>query len=316
MDGDSNTSEVKNMPVLIPNSLPAKKILEQEIVFLISEERAKRQDVRPMRIAILNLMPQKNVTETQLLRLLGNTPLQVEVTLVHMATHISKNTTPQHLLDHYVTIDVIQHKQFDGFIITGAPVEQFNFEQVDYWQELTAIFKWSEQHVSASFYICWGAQAALYYQYGIPKYRLNRKLSGIFMHRTLTKSNPLIYGFDDRFYAPHSRYTETHHSDIEKINDLTILADSEEAGIYLLATQDGRQVFVTGHPEYDQMTLKAEYQRDCAMDPNLLIPTHYFPNNDILLEPVVTWRSHANLLFENWLNHCVYQMIAPSLVSR
>ena len=232
-----------------------------------------------------------------------------------MATHISKNTSSQHLLDHYVTLDQIVYQQFDGLIITGAPVEQMDFEAVDYWKELQVIFAWSQQHVIASLYICWAAQAALYNQYSIPKYPLKRKMSGIFEHKIYSKNHKLLYVFDDMFYEPHSRYTETHHSDIEKINHLVILADSEEAGIYLLATKDGRQVFVTGHPEYDQMTLKAEYQRDCAMDPNFLMPRHYFPNDDILLEPVVKWRSHANLLFENWLNHCVYQMIMPSLVS-
>lgn len=298
------------MPVTIPSSLPAKKILEAENVFLISQEHALRQDIRPMRIAILNLMPTKIATETQLLRLLGNTPLQVEVTLIHTATHLSKNTARQHLLDHYVTLDAIKNQQFDGLIITGAPVEQLDFHQVDYWKELESIFQWSAENVASSLYICWAAQAALYYQYGIPKYPLAQKLSGIFEHRILSKNATLLYGFDDVFFAPHSRYTEIRHADIALIPQLTLLADSEEAGVYLLASEKGKHVFVTGHPEYDQNTLKTEYERDIGLHiPDVSLPKHYFPQNNPSLIPNMIWRSHANLLFENWLNHYVYQTI-------
>lgn len=298
------------MPVMIPSSLPAKKILEQENIFLISEERALRQDIRPMRIAILNLMPTKIATETQLLRLLGNTPLQVEVTLIHTATHVPKHTAPQHLLDHYVTLDQVLCQQFDGLIITGAPVEQMDFEAVDYWQELQAILAWSRQHVTASLYICWAAQAVLYSRYGIPKYPMPKKASGIFEHQVCVKNHKLLCGFDDAFFAPHSRYTEIRKIDIDAVQEIEILATSKEVGIYLLAAKNGKEVFVTGHPEYDQATLKIEYERDLALNlPNLQVPVHYFPNDDPALAPTVKWRSHANLLFENWLNHCVYQPI-------
>jgi homoserine O-succinyltransferase len=295
------------MPVTIPSSLPAKKILEKENVFLISEERALRQDIRPMRIAILNLMPTKIATETQLLRLLGNTPLQVEVTLIHTATHVSKNTSHQHLLDHYVTLDQIGYQQFDGLIITGAPVEQMDFEAVDYWQELQVIFEWSQQHVIASLYICWAAQAALYSYYGIPKYSLKHKVSGIFEHQTYSKNHKLLYGFDEVFCAPHSRYTTIKASDISQVNDLTILAASEEVGVYLISCPSRRAVFVTGHPEYDQYTLKTEYERDLALQlPNVTLPVNYFPNNNPHQTPIINWKSHANLLFSNWMNHYVY----------
>ncbi len=295
------------MPVTIPSSLPAKKILEKENVFLISEERALRQDIRPMRIAILNLMPTKIATETQLLRLLGNTPLQVEVTLIHTATHVSKHTSHQHLLDHYVKLDQIGYQQFDGLIITGAPVEQMDFEAVDYWQELQVIFEWSQQHVIASLYICWAAQAALYSYYGIPKYSLKRKVSGIFEHQTYSKNHKLLYGFDEVFCAPHSRYTTIKASDISQVNDLTILAASEEVGVYLISCPSKRAVFVTGHPEYDQYTLKTEYERDLALQlPNVALPVNYFPNNNPHQTPIINWKSHANLLFSNWMNHYVY----------
>ena len=260
-----------------------------------------------MRIAILNLMPTKIATETQLLRLLGNTPLQVEVTLIHTATHVSKHTSHQHLLDHYVTLDQIGYQQFDGLIITGAPVEQMDFEAVDYWQELQVIFEWSQQHVIASLYICWAAQAALYSYYGIPKYSLKRKVSGIFEHQTYSKNHKLLYGFDEVFCAPHSRYTTIKASDISQVNDLTILAASEEVGVYLISCPSKRAVFVTGHPEYDQYTLKTEYERDLALQlPNVALPVNYFPNNNPHQTPIINWKSHANLLFSNWMNHYVY----------
>lgn len=296
------------MPVKIPNTLPARTVLEREGVFVIGEGVAAHQDIRPMRVVILNLMPTKIATETQLLRLLGNTSLQVDVTLLHAATHEAKNVSAQHLLDHYATFDEVRGEYYDGLIVTGAPVEKLDFHEVDYWQELTTILDWAETHVTANLYLCWGAQAALHYRYGIPKYPLRRKMFGVFDHRVLATDEPLLRGFDDYFYAPHSRHTEVRRADIEGVPELRILAESDEAGVHLIATYDGRHVFVTGHPEYDPLTLRNEYERDCVAAQPIAIPKNYFRNDDPALPPEVRWRSHASLLFSNWLNYYVYQV--------
>jgi homoserine O-succinyltransferase len=295
------------MPIKIPDNLPAKETLTNENIFVMTEQRAIHQDIRPLRIAILNLMPAKIITETQLLRLIGNTPLQVEIELLHPKTHISKNTHAGHLTTFYKTFDDVRHEKFDGLIITGAPVEQMEFEQVTYWDELKNIMEWSKKNVYSTFHICWGAQAGLYYHYGIKKYPLKEKLFGIFMHRICKTNTMLLRGFDDCFYAPHSRHTEIRREDIEKISELDILSDSEEAGIYIIKTKGGRQIFVTGHSEYDKDTLKSEYERDVSKGLEIKLPRNYFPGDDYSRSPFVTWRSHANLLFSNWLNYYVYQ---------
>ncbi|MGI6621759.1 MAG: homoserine O-acetyltransferase MetA [Acetivibrionales bacterium] len=295
------------MPIKIPDNLPAKETLTNENIFVMTEQRAIHQDIRPLRIAILNLMPAKIITETQLLRLIGNTPLQVEIELLHPKTHISKNTPAGHLTTFYKTFDDVRHEKFDGLIITGAPVEQMEFEQVTYWDELKNIMEWSKKNVYSTFHICWGAQAGLYYHYGIKKYPLKEKLFGIFMHRICKTNTMLLRGFDDCFYAPHSRHTEIRREDIEKISELDILSDSEEAGIYIIKTKGGRQIFVTGHSEYDKDTLKSEYERDVSKGLEIKLPRNYFPGDDYSRSPFVTWRSHANLLFSNWLNYYVYQ---------
>ncbi|MCO5106293.1 MAG: homoserine O-succinyltransferase [Burkholderiaceae bacterium] len=296
------------MPVRIPSTLPARATLERENVFVMGEERAERQDIRPMRVAILNLMPTKIATETQLLRLLGNTPLQVDVTLLHTATHESKNVDAEHLLEHYTTFERVRDQKFDGLIITGAPVEQMPFEEVDYWPEVAAIIDWAETAVSSTLNICWGAQAALYRRYGIPKHPLPRKMFGVFEHRTLAPTDRLLRGFDDTFLAPHSRHTELRRADIERVRDVAILAESDEAGVYIVGTRDGRHVFVTGHSEYDPLTLKAEYDRDVARGLPIDVPRNYFPDDDPARPPRVRWRGHASLLFANWLNYYVYQV--------
>jgi homoserine O-succinyltransferase len=295
------------MPIKIPDQLPAKQVLMNENIFIMDEDRAIHQDIRPLRIAILNLMPTKITTETQLLRLLGNTALQVEVTLVRTGTHQSKNTPEEHLLTFYQTFDQIRDQKFDGLIITGAPVEQMVFEEVDYWKELQEIMDWGFSNVFSLFYICWGAQAALYHQFGIQKYPLSAKKFGVFPHRVLEKNVKLLRGFDDVFYAPHSRHTEVRRSDIEKVPELVILAESEEAGVYIAASRDGRQVFVTGHSEYDPLTLKKEYDRDVAAGLPITVPVNYYPGDDPTQPPIVRWRGHAHLLFANWINYCVYQ---------
>lgn len=295
------------MPIKIPDQLPAKEILKNENIFVMDEDRAIHQDIRPLRIAMLNLMPTKITTETQLLRLLGNTALQVEVTLVRTRTHQSKNTPEEHLLTFYQTFDQVQEEKFDALIITGAPVENLAFEQVDYWDELVTIMDWGLSHVFSLFYICWGAQAALYHQFGIPKYPLPAKQFGVFPHRVLEPNIKLLRGFDDVFYTPHSRHTEIRRIDIEKAPELKILAESDEAGVYIVATTDGRQVFVTGHSEYDPLTLKKEYDRDVAARLPISIPVNYYPDNDPNQTPLVRWRGHANLLFANWINYYVYQ---------
>ena len=296
------------MPVKIPTTLPARATLELENIFIMDEERAIHQDIRPLRVAILNLMPTKIATETQLLRLLSNSALQVEVTLLHTATHESRNTDAEHLLNHYLTFDDVRHEKFDGLIITGAPVEQMSFEEVEYWDELTDIMDWTETHVESTFHICWGAQAGLYHRYGIPKYDLPRKMFGVFEHRVLAQTESLLRGFDDVFLAPHSRHTEIRRADVEQVSDLNILAESDEAGLYLLGTKDGRHLFATGHSEYDPLTLKGEYDRDVNKGLPIHVPRNYYPNDDPAQPPTVRWRSHANLLFSNWLNYYVYQV--------
>lgn len=296
------------MPVKIPSTLPARAILQRENIFVMGEERAAHQDIRPLRVAFLNLMPTKVETETQILRLLGNSPLQVEVTLLHTATYQSKNADPDHLLAHYLTLDDVETEKFDGLIVTGAPVEHLAFEEVEYWEELTHIFEWSKTNVFSTFYICWGAQAGLYHHYGIPKYELPAKVFGVFEHRKLATSERLLFGFDDVFLAPHSRYTEVRRADLERVSDLQILSESEEAGIHIVASKDGRHIFVTGHSEYDPHTLKAEYERDVKKGIPIALPRNYFPEDDPSKPPLVRWRGHASLLFSNWLNYYVYQV--------
>jgi homoserine O-succinyltransferase len=295
------------MPIKIPDQLPAFKILTNENIFVMGEGRAVHQDIRPLKIVLLNLMPTKIATETQLLRLLGNTPLQVEVTLLRTGSHQSKNTPEDHLLNFYQTFDTISDEMFDGMIITGAPVEQMDFEEVDYWPELTSIMDWSDRHVFARLYICWGAQAALYHHYGIPKYPLPAKQFGIFKHHITEENVKLLRGFDDVFYAPHSRHTEIRRADIEKVSGLKILAESNEAGVYIVGHKKNRQVFITGHSEYDPLTLKAEYDRDVAAGLPIEIPVNYFDHDDPTAEPLVRWRGHSHLLFANWINYFVYQ---------
>lgn len=295
------------MPIKIPNSLPAAKTLTDENIFIMTETRAITQDIRPLKILILNLMPTKVETETQLIRLIGNTPLQVEVELIHTASHESKNTSAEHLLSFYKTFSEVKNQRFDGMIITGAPVEHLEFEDVEYWQELCEIFEWTKTHVHSTFHICWGAQAGLYYNYGIEKRVLDKKLSGVYLHQTAGGHNLLIRGYDDYFYAPHSRYTGIDRQDVDKHPELTVLAESEKAGIYLIVGREGREVYVTGHPEYDNDTLKLEYIRDLEKGIEPDIPENYFPNDDADRSPVNLWRGHANLLFSNWLNYCVYQ---------
>ena len=295
------------MPIRIPDALPATETLSEENIFVMTEKRALHQDIRPLEILLLNLMPTKVATETQLARMLSNTPLQVNLELIHTATHRSKNTPEEYLLRFYKTFDEIKNRNFDGLIITGAPVEHLPFEQVEYWQELCAIMEWSKTHVYSTFHICWGAQAGLYYHYGIPKQPLEEKLFGVFSHRIERHSSMLVRGFDDVFLAPHSRHTTIERSEVEKHPELKIIASSEQAGIYAMATEGGRQIFVTGHSEYDALTLKAEYDRDKALGLPIRVPENYFPNDDDTQTPPLTWRSHASLLFQNWLNYYVYQ---------
>ena len=295
------------MPIRIPNDLPAADVLQQENIFVMNQNRAGSQDIRPLEIVLLNLMPTKVVTETQLSRLLGNTPLQVNLSLMHTTSHQSKNTPQDHLLSFYKDFDELKHRKFDGMVITGAPVEQLPFEEVDYWPELCEIMEWSKTHVHSTFHICWGAQAGLYYHYGIPKYDLDKKLFGVFPHHADYKRSILLRGFDDTFYAPHSRHTTVLRADIEKCPELRILASSQEAGVYAVMTKHGKQIFVMGHGEYDPDTLDREYRRDKALGLPISVPAHYYPDDDDTREPLVTWRGHANLLFSNWLNYFVYQ---------
>jgi len=295
------------MPINVPDNLPAADILARENIFTMRESRALHQDIRALKLLILNLMPLKIETETHILRLLSNTPLQVEIELIHTKTHTTTHTSPEHLAAFYKTFEDVQHHKFDGCIITGAPVEQIEFEQVTYWDELTEIMDWSVGHVTSTMYICWAAQAGLYYHYGIPKYPLDSKMFGVFEHHVRTRQIPLVRGFDDTFLAPHSRHTELKREDLEKIPQLQIVADSKEAGIYLVMTRNGRQIFVTGHSEYEPLTLKDEYERDMNKGLEIGIPKNYFPEDNPVKLPEVKWRSHANLLFSNWLNYYIYQ---------
>ena len=295
------------MPIKIPNQLPATQTLTEENIFVMTETRARTQDIRPLQILLLNLMPTKIDTETQLSRLLGNTPLQVELTLLHTQSHQSKNTSEEHLLAFYKTFDQIKHRKFDGMIITGAPVEHMPFEEVEYWDELCEIMDWSRKHVHSTFHICWGAQAGLYHHFGIQKKQLDKKLFGIFPHVVEYKRSILFRGFDDIFMVPHSRHTTVDRADIEKVPELRILASSEEAGVFAVFTPGGRQIFITGHPEYDAITLNKEYVRDVNLGRPIEIPKNYFPNDDPSQTPPATWRSSANLLYSNWLNYFVYQ---------
>lgn len=296
------------MPIKIADKLPATKQLRAENIFVMSEKKAMKQDIRPLKIAIVNLMPTKIATETQLLRLLSNSPLQVEIDLIKMKSHNSKNTSSEHLESFYKTFDEIKEQKYDGMIITGAPVENLDFSEVDYWDELVVIMEWSKTHVTSTLHICWAAQAGLYYHYGVPKYPLEKKLSGVYEHKVNRRTAKLVRGFDSRFFAPHSRHTEVRCEDIKKIKELELLAESEEAGAYIIFTKGGRQVFVTGHSEYDADTLKLEYERDLERGLKPDIPKNYFPNDDPSKKPVVKWRSHASLLFSNWLNYFVYQI--------
>ena len=295
------------MPIKIPNELPAVKTLENENIFVMTESRAIKQDIRPLKILILNLMPTKIDTETQLSRLLGNTPLQVEIELIHAKTHQSKNTSEDHLLAFYKVFDDVKENFYDGMIITGAPVEKMEFEEVDYWEELKEIMEWTKSHVQSTLHICWGAQAGLYYHFGVKKYLMDEKLSGVYAHKVDYKKSILFRGFDDVFYGPHSRYTTVKREEIEAVKGLKVLSTSEKAGVYAVATKGGRQIFITGHSEYDADTLNKEYTRDKLAGINPQIPEHYFPGDDDTKPPVITWRAHANLLFTNWLNYFVYQ---------
>ncbi len=296
------------MPIRIANNLPARAVLEKERVFVMEETRALSQEIRPIRIAILNLMPNKSVTETQLLRALSNTPLQVDIDLMRVASHVSTHTSEEHLIKYYETFDEMKERYYDGLIITGAPVEQLPFEEVDYWDELTRIMEWSKTHVYSTMHICWGAMAGLYYHYGVPKYDLPEKAFGIFEH-SMTYSKPvkLFRGFDDVFYVPHSRHTEIHKDDVEKCSQLRILSESDECGLYAVADRHGRQFFITGHSEYDVNTLDEEYKRDLAKGLSIKIPINYYRDDDPNKEPVLRWRSSGSLLFNNWLNFYVYQ---------
>ena len=296
------------MPIKIPNNLPATNILESENIFVIHENRAYTQDIRPLKILILNLMPTKITTETQLLRLLGNSPLQVEVDFIYTASYAPTNTTQEHLLKFYETFEDVKSRNYDGMIITGAPVEQMPFEKVSYWEEFCQIMEWSKKHVYSTFHICWASQAGLYYHYGIPKYDLPQKMFGVFPHQNkLAQPVKLFRGFDDIFYVPHSRHTEVRREDIAKNPNLCILSESDISGVYVVADLIGRQFFITGHSEYDPLSLKAEYDRDVALGLSVNIPDNYYPNDDPTQAPVVLWRSAANLLFSNWLNYYVYQ---------
>ncbi len=297
------------MPIKVTDSLPAIETLNGENIFVMTETRAITQEIRPLEILILNLMPKKIETETQLLRVLGNTPLQINVSFMHTKSYESKNTSKSHIETFYSTFDEYKARKFDGLIITGAPVECMRFEDVSYWDELCEIMEWSKTNVTSTFHICWGAQAGLYYHYGVPKHDMDKKVFGVFEHYVVPekKHKILLRGFDDKFWAPHSRHTETREEDVIKVPELEILARSEQAGVYIITAKSERQFFVTGHSEYDNITLANEYFRDKEKELNIEIPKNYFPNNDPSLEPPVTWRSHANLLYSNWLNYFVYQ---------
>ncbi|ARX69238.1 homoserine O-acetyltransferase MetA [Bacillus thuringiensis] len=295
------------MPIIIDKDLPARKVLQKENIFVMTKERAETQDIRALKIAILNLMPTKQDTEAQLLRLIGNTPLQLDVHLLHMESHLSRNVTQEHLTSFYKTFRDIENEKFDGLIITGAPVETLAFEEVDYWEELKHIMEYSKTNVTSTLHICWGAQAGLYYHYGVPKYPLKEKMFGVFEHEVCEQHVKLLQGFDELFFAPHSRHTEVRENDIRGVKDLTLLANSEEAGVHLVIGPEGRQVFAFGHSEYSCETLKQEYERDRDKGLNIDVPKNYFKHNNPDEKPLVRWRSHGNLLFSNWLNYYVYQ---------
>ena len=295
------------MPIRMPNDLPAAQVMQQENIFVMKHQRATTQQIRPLEIVVLNLMPTKIVTETQFTRLLGNTPLQVNLELMHTSTHRSKNVPEEHLLTFYKNFDELKDRKFDGMVITGAPVEHMNFEDVDYWPELCRIMEWSKTHVHSTLHICWGAQAGLYYHYGINKQPLDKKLFGVYPHTADYKRAILLRGFDDTFYVPHSRHTTVRREDIEAVPGLKILASSEEAGVYAIMNKNGHHIFITGHSEYDARTLEAEYLRDKNLGKPISVPENYYPNDDDTKEPIVRWRGHANLLFSNWLNYFVYQ---------
>ena len=303
------------MPIEIPNDLPAAGILQQENIFVMTEQRATTQQIRPLEIVLLNLMPTKIVTETQLSRLLGNTPLQVHLELMHTSSHKSKNVSAEHLLTFYKSFDELKDRKFDGMVITGAPVELMEFEDVDYWPELCQIMEWSKTNVHSTFHICWGAQAGLYYHYGVQKHNLPEKLFGVYPHKADYKRSILLRGFDDTFYVPHSRHTTVYREDIEAIPGLKVLASSQQAGVYAVMNKQGRQIFVTGHSEYDADTLRKEYLRDKNLGLPIHVPENYFPGDDDTKEPVVNWRGHANLLFSNWLNYFVYQTTPYDLMT-
>ena len=303
------------MPIRIPNDLPAAGTLQQENIFVMPQNRATHQDIRPLEIVVLNLMPTKVVTETQLSRLLGNTPLQVNLELMHTSSHKSKNVSQEHLVTFYKSFEELKDRKFDGMVITGAPVEKLEFEDVDYWDELCRIMEWSKTHVHSTLHICWGAQAGLYYHYGIGKYPLEEKLFGVFPHQADYKRAILLRGFDDEFWVPHSRHTTISREDVEAVPGLKILASSPQAGVYAVMNKEGRQIFVTGHAEYDPETLKGEYLRDKALGLPIRVPENYFPEDDDTKDPIVRWRGHANLLFSNWLNYFVYQTTPFDIMS-
>ena len=296
------------MPIKIPRDLPAYSKLESENIFVMDEKRALSQDLRQLQILVVNLMPVKEVTEYDIMRSLSNTPLQIDITLLQMETHVSKNTSASHLEKFYATFPDIKHKKFDGMIITGAPLEKIDFEEVNYWEELTQVMEWSKEHVTSTLHICWAAQAGMYYHYGVRKIILPEKLSGIYLHHVIHRQDPLVRGFDDMFYAPHSRHSEVCREDVISNEKFKILADSKEAGIYIVSAENGKNVFVMGHPEYDRYTLDTEFKRDIdkGLMPNM--PVHYYPNNDPSNRPRMQWRSHANALYTNWLNYYVYQV--------
>lgn len=296
------------MPIRIQNDLPAKEILENENIFVMDEDRAIHQDIRPLKVVLLNIMPLKEETELAILRLLSNSPLQTDLTFLTMKSHESQNTSASHLNKFYCYFDEIENQKFDGMIITGAPVEQLEFEEVDYWDELCRIMEWTKTNVTSTFHICWGAQAGLYYHFGLQKKMLPKKLSGIYWHRVMKRKEPLVRGFDDEFYAPHSRYTEVPAEDIHNCPALKVLAESDEAGVFLCMTEDGKQIFVTGHPEYDRYTLDYEYKRDLDKGINPDIPVNYYPDNNPENKPLLLWRSHSMNLYTNWLNYYVYQV--------
>ena len=302
------------MPIRVQNDLPVKEILEQENIFVMDEFRAAHQDIRPISIGLLNLMPLKEDTELQILRALSNTPLQVDVTFVRVTSHVSKNTSTSHIYKFYEAFEDIKNKKFDGFIITGAPVEQMPFEDVDYWEELKGIMEWTKTNVVSTLHLCWGAQAALYYHYGINKVPLEKKLFGVFSHKVLNRKIPLVRGFDDVFLAPHSRHTDVPAEKIRQDGRITILAESKKAGAFLSMAQDGRQIFVMGHPEYDRVTLDGEYKRDLAKGLPIEIPENYYPDNDPQNRPLLTWRAHGNNLYTNWLNYYVYQVTPYNMI--